>query len=238
MPQQETHTTASRLVLLIDDNPARASAFQSGLPSHEFRAQIATDGFQGLRQFRVARPDLVVVHLLLPDMNGTQVLDAIRRERTTPVILMIGAGHAADSSLDSEFIPDDYLFEPFAPRELAARLRAVVHRTVLEPKVGTLFQIGPLRIDSARQIARFADRRLELTMTEFKLLEHMARHVGVIWSREQLFRAARIHSGKERIVDTHMSNLRTKLKGAGVPELLETVRGYGYRMWDESRSAV
>jgi two-component system response regulator AdeR len=182
--------------------------------------------------FRAAKPDLVLLDIMLPEMDGMEVLRRIRGEGNTPVIMVTARTEDLDKLLGLELGADDYISKPFSPREVVARVKAVLRRSIAAETSKGVLRVGLLEVDTERVLAKAGQQRLDLTPTEFRLLETLARVPGRAFSRMELLEAALPESDAlERVVDVHMKNLRRKLEGAGAPYLLETVRGVGYRLW-------
>jgi two-component system response regulator AdeR len=222
------------LVLVVEDEPEIAEILEGYLRRDGFRTERAANGRQALSLLRAAQPDLVLLDIQLPELDGLEVLRRIRSNGNTPVILVTARTEDLDKLLGLELGADDYVTKPFSPREVVARVKAVLRRTVLPEVSRPIMRVGPLEIDSEKVVARLGPGRLELTPTEFRLLETLARTPGKAFSRAELLEAALPDSDAlERVVDVHLKNLRKKLDAAGVGEMLETVRGVGYRLWAE-----
>jgi two-component system response regulator AdeR len=223
------------LVLVVEDEPEIAEILEGYLRREGFRTERASDGPQALNLVWAAQPDLVLLDLMLPEMDGLEVLRRIRNHGNTPVILVTARTEDLDKLLGLELGADDYITKPFSPREVVARVKAVLRRAVLAEAPKGILRVGPLEIDSEKVVARLEGVRLELTLSEFRLLETLARTPGKAFSRAELLEAALPDSDAlERVVDVHLKNLRKKLEAAGGAGLLETVRGVGYRLWVEA----
>jgi two-component system response regulator AdeR len=222
------------LILIVEDEPEIAEILDAYLGRDGFRTVRAGDGVTALQHHRMLRPDLVVLDVKLPKMDGFEVLAEIRRRGDTPVIMATALAEDLDKLSALRIGADDYVVKPFNPLELVARARAVLRRTQARG-ASPLLRLGPLEIDpqgySAAVICDAETRPLDLTLTEFRLLEHMARAPRKVFSRAELLDAC-LPDGDalERTVDSHVSNLRRKLEAAGAPDLLEGVRGVGYRL--------
>ncbi|WP_312164279.1 response regulator [Phenylobacterium sp.] len=222
------------LILIVEDEPEIAEILDAYLGRDGFRTVRAGDGVTALQHHRMLRPDLVVLDVKLPKADGFEVLAEIRRRGDTPVIMATALAEDLDKLSALRIGADDYVVKPFNPLELVARARAVLRRTRARG-VTPLLRLGPLEIDpqaySAAVVGETGTRPLDLTLTEFRLLEHMARAPRRVFSRAELLDAC-LPDGDalERTVDSHVSNLRRKLEAAGAPDLLEGVRGVGYRL--------
>ncbi|RDI94497.1 DNA-binding response regulator [Meiothermus sp. QL-1] len=220
------------LVLVVEDEPEIAEILEGYLRREGFRTDRASDGRQALSLIRAARPDLILLDIMLPEMDGLELLRRIRSQDNTPVILLTARAEDLDKLLGLELGADDYVTKPFSPREVVARVKAVLRRVVMAEAPKVLLRVGPLEIDTEKVVARLGATRLELTPTEFRLLEVLARTPGKAFTRAELLEAAMPESSAlERVVDVHLKNLRRKLEAAGGAGLLETVRGVGYRLW-------
>ena len=225
---------AGSLVLIVEDETDLAEIIELYLRRENLRTERVTNGLRALEMIQHARPQLVLLDIQLPGMDGLEILRRIRATSNTPVIMMTARAEDLDKLLGLELGADDYVVKPFNPPELVARAKAVLRRSALTATKQDIFNIGPLELDTMRQIARVAGTRLELTITEFRLLEHLVRHNGRVFNRTELIEAAMPDSDAlERVVDQHMKNLRRKLEAAGGGGMLETVRGSGYRLWGQ-----
>lgn len=221
-------------LLLVEDDPDIAELIRYNLEKEGLKVSVRADGRMGLAEARSGRFDAVLLDIMLPGLDGLEVLKALKRNEATaalPVILVTAKGSEADIVLGLELGAEDYVVKPFSPRVLAARVKAVLRRRE-EPAAGEVVSAGPLRIDPARHEARSSGRAVDLTLTEFKLLHRLASRPGRVFTRSQLLDAAR-GTGVvvlDRTVDVHLSSLRRKLGQAG--DLVETIRGVGYRLRD------
>jgi two-component system response regulator AdeR len=219
---------------VVEDEPKLAETLELYLRHDGYRTERAGDGKRALELYRVMKPDLVLLDLMLPELDGLEVLRRIRSDGNTPVILVTARTEDLDKLLGLELGADDYVTKPFSPREVVARVKAVLRRTGAAEALPALLRVGPLEVDSEEVAARVGSLRLDLTLAEFRLLEAMAAAPRRAFSREELLSAALPNSDAlERTVDVHIKNLRRKLEEAGAPGLLETVRGVGYRLWAE-----
>jgi two-component system response regulator AdeR len=222
------------LVLVVEDEPEIAEILEGYLRRDGYRTERAGDGKTALSLYRAAQPDLVLLDLMLPELDGLEVLRRIRSDGNTPVILVTARTEDLDKLLGLELGADDYVTKPFSPREVVARVKAVLRRAGSGEQARTVLRCGPLEVDPEKVVARVEQERLDLTPTEFRLLETLAQAPGKAFSRAELLEAALPESNAlERVVDVHLKNLRRKLEAAGAPHLLETVRGVGYRLWVE-----
>lgn len=231
-PEVSASLAAMALVLVVEDDLDIAETLELYLRSNSHRTERARDGRTALQLFRSAQPDLVLLDIGLPGLDGIEVLKAIRAESTVPVIMLTARAEDVDELLGLELGADDYVTKPYSPRKLMARIKAVLRRSSADAGE-TPLRVGPLEIDTYRVRARVNDCALALTPTEFNLLAQLASAPGKATSRSELLEAAMPESDAlERAVDVHLKNVRRKLSEAGAEGLLETVRGIGYRLRD------
>jgi DNA-binding response OmpR family regulator len=221
----------SDLVMVIEDEKEIRDLLKYNLEKAGYRVAAFDDGDTGLEQLFASRPDLVVLDLMLPGRNGLEVLREVRGEPATadlPVMVLTARGAEMDKLLGFDHGADDYLTKPFSPRELVARVGALLRRS-RPARRGHALERGALRIDFDAREAAVEGRRLTLTPREFDLLAFLARHPGRVVSRDELLRKVWGYDylGETRTVDVHVRRLRMKL-GAGRP-MIETVTGSGYK---------
>ncbi|MBA2382745.1 MAG: response regulator transcription factor [Chloroflexi bacterium] len=227
-----------KTILVVDDEPKIADLARDYLEHAGFAVRTAGDGDAALTAVRRDRPDLVVLDLGLPGLDGLDVTRAIRRDSNLPVIMLTARDDELDKLLGLELGADDYLTKPFSPRELVARVRAVLRRAdaASAPDGSELIRTGELTLDLPRMRADRAGRTIDLTPTEFGLLAALARQPGRIFTRSQLLDAVHgvAFESYERAIDTHIKNLRRKLEpDPRRPVHVLTVYGVGYRFADE-----
>ena len=218
-------------ILVIDDDPELASLLSEYLGARGLQVESTGDGPSGLSRLRGGGIDLVVLDVMMPGMDGFEVLKAIRRESRVPVVMLTARGEDFDRIVGLELGADDYLAKPFNPRELLARIRAVLRRFVGEPVEDEVFTAAGIRVVPARREASVDGRPLELTTTEFDLLRTLVSSAGRVIPRERLMELARGQewAAYERSVDDHISHLRRKLgDDPRKPRRIKTVRGVGY----------
>lgn len=218
------------LVLIIEDDPEIQTILEAYFQRDGFRTVTASDPRVGLSHRQRLRPDLVVLDVKLPGLDGYEVLAAIRREGETPVLMVTAMSEDLDKLQGLRLGADDYLTKPFNPQEVIARARAILRRSQ-GARQSHMLRLGPLTIDAEAHEAQVNGATLTLTLTEFRLLHHMARHPGRVFTRSDLIDACFPESeALDRTVDSHISNLRRKLAQAGADDLLSSVRGVGYRL--------
>jgi two-component system alkaline phosphatase synthesis response regulator PhoP len=226
----------NELILVVDDEPKIVKLARDYLEKAGYRVLDARDGTSALAAARHERPDLVVLDLNLPGTDGLDVCRALRRESDVPIIMLTARVDEADRLIGLELGADDYITKPFSPRELVARVRAVLRRVgggVREP--GTV-RAGDVEIDLKGHRVTRGGEAIDLTPTEFTLLAVLAGHPGQAFSRERLMERVYgvAYAGGERSVDAHVKNLRRKLEpDPSAPRYVETVYGVGYRFNDE-----
>jgi len=220
-------------ILVVDDEPKIARLARDYLEHAGYAVLTAGDGTAAVQSVRTRHPDLVVLDLGLPGLDGLGVLRAIRASGSTPVVVLTARDTELDKLLGLELGADDYVTKPFSPRELVARVRAVLRRSERAAEVGDRIVVGDLALDVPRMRATVAERPVDLTPTEFSLLATMARDPGRVFTRSQLLDAAHgeAFEAYERAIDAHVKNIRRKLEPEPArPRYLLTVYGVGYRL--------
>jgi DNA-binding response OmpR family regulator len=221
-------------ILVVEDEPKIAQLARDYLERGGFKVHIASDGASALAVSRSTRPDLAVLDLGLPDRDGLDVLRAVRRESNVPVIILTARGEESDRLVGLELGADDYMVKPFSPKELVARVRAVLRRTEGAPAMGAeVIQASDLTLDLPRMRLTVAGNPVEVTPTEFQLLATLARQPGRIFTRAQLLEAVQgvAFESYERAIDSHIKNLRRKIEtDPRQPRYILTVYGVGYRL--------
>jgi two-component system alkaline phosphatase synthesis response regulator PhoP len=223
-------------ILVVDDEPSISNLVASYLRKEGYEVFTSADGTSGLKAARAYRPDLVVLDIMLPGMDGLEVLTQLRRESNVYVILLTARTEELDRVLGLSIGADDYVTKPFSPRELTARVKAALRRLqgTPGPAEGAVLAFKRIRLDSAARQAWVDGRLLDLTAMEFDLLKILAAHRGAVLNRQQLLEQVWETNffGDLRVVDVHIGHLRQKMGDAG--SLIATVRGAGYRFDDES----
>ena len=217
-------------ILIIDDEPKIVEICRDYLAAGGFEVSAAGDGIRGLAAARAEKPDLIVLDLMMPGMDGMEVCRTLRRESHVPIIMLTARVEESDKLKGLELGADDYLTKPFSPRELVARVKTVLRRAS-EPLPLDILQANGLSLDRSRSIAELDGCEIPLTPTEFEILYALASQPGRIFSRGQLLMAARGVSFEsyERAIDSHIRNLRKKLEANDGRELIVTVHGIGYK---------
>ncbi len=223
---------ASRL-LIIDDDTRLSAMLADYLGTNGFVVDQAATGEAGLVALKSARPDAVVLDLMLPDMDGLEVCRRMRAESAVPVLMLTARGEETDRIVGLELGADDYLPKPFNPRELLARLRAILRRASDQRQSQPVLRFGRLEIDAASRLVRLDGEERVLTSYQFDLLVALARHAGRVLSRDRLLDLVRGEeaSAFDRSIDVHVSRIRAAIEDdPGHPRRLITVRGAGYMM--------
>lgn len=217
-------------ILVVDDERNIVELARMYLEAEGYRVVTAADGKEALAQVRAARPALVVLDLMLPELDGWEVCRRLRAESDLPIIMLTARSDDVDKIVGLELGADDYLTKPFNPRELVARVRAVLRRAAPKVKGERAITLGQLTIDPAGREVTIAGQPVRLRTKEFDLLHTLAQHRGIVLTRDQLLDLVWGYDfyGETRTVDVHIGQLRRKLKGSGVR--IETVRGVGYKL--------
>ena len=224
-------------ILVIDDEDNILNIVEAYLKAEGDTVHLARDGAQGLAAFRRYNPDLVILDIMLPGMDGLEVLQNIRRESDVYVMMLTARAEEMDRVIGLTVGADDYLTKPFSPRELVARVKAILRRgrnKTLDDAQMLNFQ--HIRIDSHRYEVWRDGETVELTALEFKLLKTLAEYAGMVLSREQLLERVWGYDyfGEDRVVDVHIGHIRQKLEADPAdPQFIITVRGVGYKFGDK-----
>jgi two-component system alkaline phosphatase synthesis response regulator PhoP len=226
-------------ILVVDDEPHIVRLVRDYLEHSGFTVLTAADGPAALRTARTASPDLVVLDLGLPGLDGLDVARALRRDGDVPIIMLTARAEESDKLVGLELGADDYLSKPFSPKELVARVRAVLRRAEGLRQRADVVRVGDdVELDVPRMTTRVAGRGVDLTRTEFQLLETMARQPGRVFTRAQLLDAVRgvAIESYERAIDAHVKNIRRKIEpDPRSPRYVQTVFGVGYRFAEPER---
>ena len=226
----------SKKILVVDDEPEIVKLVRAYLEQAGFSVVTAAEGQEALAVFRHEYPNLVILDLNLPGMDGLDVCRALRRTSDVPIIMLTARIEETDRLIGLELGADDYVVKPFSPREIVARTRAVLRRAEGEPVRPDILNSGDLSLDLIRRTATLVDEVLDLTTMEFDLLTILIMHPGQVFTRIQLLERLQEHTypGYERTIDVHIKNLRKKLgDNSKEPRFIGTVRGIGYRFIEE-----
>ncbi len=228
---------SNELVLIVDDEKTLVKALTFNLEKEGFRVDAAYDGEEALEKVFSLKPDVVVLDLMLPEVDGFEVCRRIRKKLDVPIIMLTARSEDIDKVLGLELGADDYLTKPFNSRELVARIKAILRRsTTTEEESKKQIQIGKLQIDLLQHRVRLGEKEISLTSKEFALLSFLAINAGNVYSREQLL--AQVwgydYYGDVRTVDVHIRHLREKIEtDPANPEYIITVWGTGYKLRED-----
>jgi two-component system, OmpR family, alkaline phosphatase synthesis response regulator PhoP len=223
-------------ILVVDDEPRIAEICRDYLERAGFHVTMAANGADALTFARTKQPDLVVLDLGLPGMDGLDVTRALRKRSNVPIIMLTARVEESDKLIGLELGADDYLTKPFSPKELVARVRAVFRRVDIGAGQRDVIRVADVTLDVPRMQAKAGKRAIDLTATEFELLAMMMRQPGRVFTRGQLLDAVRGDDVEslDRVIDAHIKNLRRKLeRDPGKPRYLLTVYGVGYKFAEE-----
>ncbi|MCF6278526.1 MAG: response regulator transcription factor [Anaerolineales bacterium] len=221
-------------ILVVDDEPSIVNLVSAYLKPEGYEVFTASDGPAGLKAARAFKPDLIVLDVMLPGMDGVEVLTRLRRESDVYVILLTAKTEETDRVVGLTIGADDYVTKPFSPRELVARIKAALRRLQNStPAHGDILAFKHVRIDAAARLVSVDDEPVDLTALEFDLLKALAENRGRVLTREKLLEKVwgGSYFGDMRVVDVHLGHVRRKL---GLDGLIATVRGVGYRFEDET----
>jgi two-component system, OmpR family, alkaline phosphatase synthesis response regulator PhoP len=227
---------AVKMILVVEDEMKIARLVRDYLENAGFAVIVTGDGGSALASARGSKPDLVVLDLGLPGRDGLDVTRELRRTSTVPIVMLTARGDESDRVVGLELGADDYIVKPFSPKELVARVRAVLRRTESARATGPeLIRVADVEVDVPRMRVSVAGRSVDLTPTEFLLMATLAREPGRVFTRSQLLDAVHgvAFESYERAIDAHVKNIRKKIEPApGRPRYLLTVHGVGYRFAD------
>jgi two-component system, OmpR family, alkaline phosphatase synthesis response regulator PhoP len=224
-----------KTILVVDDEPKIVGLARDYLEHAGFAVVSASDGSEALARARSDAPDLIVLDLGLPKLDGLDVARALRRDSNVPIVILSGRSDETDKLVGLELGADDYVTKPFSPKELVARVRAVLRRSRTAARGDEVVRAGDVEIDTAKMRVSVGGTQVDLTPTEFQLLATLAREPGRVFTRSQLLDA--VHGvaieSYERAIDAHVKNIRRKIEPEpGSPRYVVTVHGVGYRFAD------
>ena len=229
----KTMNTSTKKILVVDDEPQIVKVVKAYLEKAGFGVVSAADGSTALAVFQHEKPDLVILDLNLPGMDGLDVCRAIRRISDVPVMMLTARVEETDKLIGLELGADDYVIKPFSPREVVARVRSILRRTGASLAQSETIHVGDLLIDLDLHTVNLGERVIELTPTEFEILVVLARQPRRVFSRLQIMEQAQGDSfeGYERTIDAHIKNIRLKLEtNPRKPTHIQTVFGLGYKL--------
>ena len=227
-------------ILIVEDEANIRQLVRYNLEKEGFQVMEAADGMQGLRTAQKEKPDLVLLDLMLPGMDGLEVCRTLKGAPATsalPIIMLTAKAEEVDKIIGLELGADDYMTKPFSPRELTARIKAVLRRSQKETALPGELQVGRLRFNFSRYEVSMGGVKLELTPKEYELIKMLATNLGKVFTREQLLEKVWGYEyfGDTRTVDVHVRHLRAKMAAdPATADMLETVRGFGYRLREEN----
>jgi len=222
----------AKKILVVDDKQELRTLLKSYLSQEGFEVATAADGREALFVARREKPDLIILDLMMPEMSGYDFMRAYSREADTPVIILTARLEENDKVVGLELGADDYVTKPFSPRELTARVRAVLRRMEKSQERQDFLRIGEVTLDRAGRVVQVSGRTVDLTPSEFDLLDALMGAPGRVFSRLELLERLQgaAYEGYERTIDVHIRNLRAKIEpDAANPRYIETVYGAGYR---------
>mgnify|MGYP000433417474 CR=1 FL=1 len=220
----------TQVILVVEDEPKVARLARDYLEKHGFRVLFAADGQTALTIARREKPDLIILDLMLPRLDGREVCRILRRESDVPVIMLTALSEEIDQVTGLEIGADDYITKPFSGRALVARVRALLRRSSGDFKPPDVVRVRGFEIDAQNYSVSYNGETIKFTPNEFKLLYVLADRPGQIFTREQLLdKLHGVAAGMDRSVDSHIKNIRKKLAAATGESMIETVYGIGYR---------
>ena len=226
-------------ILVVDDEKKIVDIVKAYLEREGYQVMVAYEGTSALNLARKQSPDLIVLDLMLPEVSGWDICRMLRKESDVPIIMLTARDEATDKIVGLELGADDYVTKPFDPKELVARVRALLRRSEARILPGTLLKVADLSIDVEKRLVHRGDEAINLTPVEWELLKVMAENPGRVYSRMQLLDESQgdAYEGYERTIDSHIKNLRKKIEPDPYqPRYIVTVYGVGYKL-EESRDA-
>jgi len=226
----------AQLILVVDDEPEIVKLVRAYLEGAGFRVVTASNGRDALYVTRHEKPDLIVLDLTMPEMDGLEFTRRLRQEKNTPIVMLTARVEETDRIIGLELGADDYVTKPFSPREIVARVRAVLRRVQPEPETASLLRVGAVVLDPGEHSVTVSDEPIELTPTEFDLLATLMASPGRAFSRMELLERVQgeAFAAYERTIDAHVKNLRAKIEpDPSKPHYILTVFGVGYRFAKE-----
>jgi two-component system, OmpR family, response regulator MprA len=219
-----------RRILVVDDDPNILKVVQRGLGFEGYRVQVAVSGEDALVAARENEPDLIILDLMLPGVDGIEVCRRLRGGLNTPILMLTARDAVRDKIAGLEAGADDYLAKPFVFDELVARVRALLRRAA--PDGPEVLRVADLELDTGTREVRRGDRRVQLTAREYELLEFLMRHPRQVLTRDLIFERVWGYDflGESNVIDVHVRALREKLEAGGEPRFIQTVRGAGYAL--------
>lgn len=224
---------SGKKILIVDDEKSVRKLVSSYLLKEDYDVYEAAEGSEALKLARLKHPDLVILDLMLPEVDGLEVCRILRSESDVFILMLTAKADEADKLVGLGVGADDYLTKPFSPRELVARVKAILRRGTQAEPDRQIIRHGSIEIDRDTHIVKINGREVDLTTREFDILYRLASRPGVVFTREKLLEMVwgYTYYGDPRVVDVHMAKLRKKLEdNPGNPKIIKTVRGVGYRL--------
>ena len=234
---EKAMTTSNKLVLIVDDKFSVTRLVSDYLTSKGYRTITAWDGNQALTEARINPPDIILLDIMMPHMDGLEFIKTFRKESNTPIILLTAKIEETDKVVGLGLGADDYVTKPFGMAELVARIEAVLRRSALSPNQSQILDYGGLKINPEKFEVLVNGEEIVLTPTEFQLLSTLALNPGRVFTREQLLREIQgeAYDSLEKTINVHIRNLRVKIEeDPGNPKYIQTVFGVGYRFTENS----
>lgn len=229
-----------KTILIIEDDAKIADVIRIYLEKEGYRSVIANDGDSGLELALQLKPDLIILDRMLPGMEGLDVLRNVRKEHNIPILILSAKADEMEKIIGLEVGADDYLSKPFSPKELLARVKAILRRSSDRSTISEKLFVGELELDSEKMEVNHAGKLIPLSPLEFKILQCLVKHPGRVFSRKQLMEEAYDSSQNivfDRTIDAHIKNLRRKLKdNPKKPRIIGSVFGVGYKLIEDAKS--
>jgi len=230
-------TDHNKLVLIVDDKFSVTRLISDYLSSKGYQTVTAWDGNQALTEARINQPDIILLDIMMPHMDGFEFIKTFRKESNTPIILLTAKIEESDKVIGLDLGADDYVTKPFGMAELVARIEAVLRRSTPSPNQNQVLNYGELKIDLEKFEVKLNDKEITLTPTEFRLLSMLAQNPGRVFTREQLLREIQgeAYDSLEKTINVHIRNLRVKIEeDPSNPKYIQTVFGVGYRFTENA----
>ena len=234
---QAIETQMTKTILIVDDKSSVRKLVKEYLSEHHFRVVTASNGQEALYTARHEKPDLILLDIMMPEMDGYEFISVYRREADTPIILLTAKIEETDKVLGLELGADDYVTKPFGMRELLARIRAVLRRVGKDSQPADILRVGEISLERTSRDVQVSNQSVHLTPSEFELLAVLLSAPGRVYSRMELLEELQgtAFEGVARTIDVHIRNLRTKIEpDPSAPQYIETVFGVGYRFRSQS----
>lgn len=223
----------SKSILIVDDDPHIRDVILFALETARFTAAQAKDGQDALRRFQSGAYDLIVLDINMPELDGLEVCRQIRKTSDVPILFLSSRDDEIDRIVGLELGADDYLTKPFSPRELVARINAILKRTRMQPQTEkNPWHVGLMVVDPDKHAVTWGAQSIDLTAIEFSILAAMSQHPDMVFNRERILDAAygiNMHVS-DRTIDSHVRNIRKKFAQKGCPEIIKTIHGVGYKL--------